>query len=551
MTAILLVFGGLIAGLVAIYMVRPAFVTVRLSAARFFEDQRAAGRSTLRICRPLPTRSFFLRLAVLLALVAAIVLFYLPQLTLPSQQVGVWFIVDRSASMSTLEGDGSRMDLARAELKSVGERARESGAGRVPCFDLSAFDLSFQDVARDIRGTSELHRTAAALKPRPLGTDLNLVRQAVQQGVEAHSGGCAISQVVVVSDMPAPPWIWAASSRGAVWMDIAHPVGNIGVTEISSVRDPFSGRVEKARFQIRAFGPVREAVRVTVSGPGGGNLLQRELPPGPEQSTSVEFPTNAPGRYRVKVSPGGAYRYDDEAEIDVPAADRIQVDWRVGRRDLLTQLGWQEDSGAPDLRVLPVNDDSADKPAILVGKGFQPGRPLSQPIWAFWGSSPLLTSLNFDVAERLGMQPAARLPEGFVPVLTGPEGAVWLAQRESPRAAYVPGLPSGGDDMLARFSNTVFLNAARWVLERRQPAPLFRLTSPEEPEPKGNLLALHPDEGNTERAPVSFGSLDFRPRATTQARRGSQRFWPFLMLAAIGIFLAERRLSFFGGARWA
>ena len=50
--------------------------------------------------------------------------------------------------------------------------------------------------------------------------------------------------------------------------------------------------------------------------------------------------------------------------------------------------------------------------------------------------------------------------------------AIWIAERATPVAAFVPGLPLDGDDNVARFSATVFLNSARWILERRPRPPL-------------------------------------------------------------------------------
>src|SRR5437773_2070028 len=110
MSVIYILFAVLIGGLIAAYMVQPAFTKVLLSAARFFEDDPKAGSGVWRFGRPKPTRSFFLQLLVLLTLLAAVILLYLPQ-AMARSTVGVWFIVDRSASMSTLQGGGSRMDL--------------------------------------------------------------------------------------------------------------------------------------------------------------------------------------------------------------------------------------------------------------------------------------------------------------------------------------------------------------------------------------------------------------------------------------------------------
>ena len=151
------------------------------------------------------------------------------------------------------------------------------------------------------------------------------------------------------------------------------------------------------------------------------------------------------------------------------------------------------------------------RPAIVLGRGYGPRRGPAQPVTTFLETSPLVAGLNFDVAERSGMSGPPSLPPGFTAVLSGPESAVWIAERATPVAAYVPGLPLDGDDNVARFSSTVFLNAARWILERRPRPPLFTLTSPEQPEPSGNRIALHPGEGNTGRMPRSVGAFD--PRA--------------------------------------
>jgi hypothetical protein len=158
-----------------------------------------------------------------------------------------------------------------------------------------------------------------------------------------------------------------------------------------------------------------------------------------------------------------------------------------------------------------------------------------------------LNGLNLDVAERSGMNRAPSLPPGFNPVLTGPEGAVWIAQRAAPVAAFVPGLPLEGDDSVARFASTVFLNAARWVLERRPRPALFTLTSPEQPQPAGTRIALHPGEGHTGRTPRSVGTFDPRGPRQLQAER-RLALWPWLAGAAALVFLTERGLALLRGS---
>ena len=197
--------------------------------------------------------------------------------------------------------------------------------------------------------------------------------------------------------------------------------------------------------------------------------------------------------------------------------------------------------------MLPSIEMLDSRPAIVLGSGYTPRTGPAQPVTTFVETSPLVTGLNLDVAERSGMSGAPSLPPGFNPVLTGPDSAVWIAERAAPVAAFVPGLPLDGDDNVARFSSTVFLNAARWVLERRPRPALFTLTSPEQPEPSGNRLALHPGEGNTGRTPRSIGAFDPRaPRGRQTERR--LPLWPWLVGAAALVFLTERGLALLRGA---
>jgi len=246
-------------------------------------------------------------------------------------------------------------------------------------------------------------------------------------------------------------------------------------------------------------------------------------------------------------NPGAALDPLAPKEIDVPPSGPVRVDWRVARREWLARLGWTEDRDNPDLRVLPSIEMLDTRPAVVVGSGYTPRSGLAQPVTTFLEASPLVSGLNLDVAERSGMSGAPSLPPGFNAVLSGPESAVWIAERAAPVAAFVPGLPLDGDDNVARFSSTVFLNAARWILERRPRPALFTLTSPDQPEPSGNRLALHPGEGNTGRTPRSVGTFDPRAPRGQQAER-RLALWPWLVGAAALVFLTERALALLRGA---
>jgi hypothetical protein len=347
--------------------------------------------------------------------------------------------------------------------------------------------------------------------------------------------------------MPAPPWMDGWASRGDIWIDVSQPAPNAGLVDLVDSRDRVSGEVRRLRVVVGTFGGMTtSAVTLTVRSPDGSSRVHPvESWDGPTGSVNVDL--SRPGQYAFHVNPGGAYRYDDEARIDVPRSGPVRVDWRVARREWLTRLGWTEDRDNPDLRVLPSIEMLDSRPAIVVGSGYGPRAGPAQPVTTFLETSALVAGLNLDVAERSGMRGAPSLPPGFTAALSGPEGAVWIAERPTPVAAFVPGLPLDGDDNVARFSSTVFLNAARWILERRPRPPLFTLTSPAQPEPSGNRIALHPGEGNTGRTPRSIGALD--PR-TLRGRETERRLplWPWLVGAAALVFLTERGLALLRGA---
>jgi hypothetical protein len=540
------VFGALAAALVVIYMARPNFRRAVLSAALFFQDDPVVG-STSRIAwsTPRPTRLFFMQLSVVLLLLLAVPHCRGAAVMDSSPGIGVRVLVDRSASMSTRQNGGTRFDAAIAALRAV-TTSQQSAIG---CFTLSAFDLEVSPVADRVRDAGELLDLASRLQPRPLGTELSLVQRALGERARASRDGCATSRTIVVSDMPAPPWMDGRdgpASRGDVWIDVSHPVPNAGVADVVDDRDRVSGQVRRVRVVVGTFGGMATSnVRLAVRSPDGAVRTRPvEVWDGP--TGSVDVTPTVPGRYTFQVTPGGAYRYDDEVAIDVPPSGAVRVDWRVAHREWLTRLGWTEDRENPDLRVLPSIEMLDSRPAIVVGSGYAPrARPL-QPVATFQETSALLNGVNLDVAERSGMNGAPPLPPGFSAVLAGPAGAVWIAERHAPAAAFVPGLPLDGQDNVARLSSTVFLNAARWILERRPRPALFTLTSPEHPEPSGSRIALHPGEGNTGRTPRSAGTFDPRaPRELQTARRLA--LWPWLVAAAAFVFAAERGLALLRG----
>jgi len=307
---------------------------------------------------------------------------------------------------------------------------------------------------------------------------------------------------------------------------------------------------------ITAFGQVPGSTTLTVTGPDG-KLEQRQANWRKTGIWREEFEFRLPGLYKLNLSPGGAYLYDDEAAVEVSAGQPIRVDWHTGNRtllDMLTGTGmWVEDSLKPDLRVAAWPGEADQVPTLFVGDGYDPAPTTGviAQIGYFDESSPLLQDLNLDVAERLGIRGEV-LPEEFLPVLQGvsPGGqlSTWLAQREAPLAAYVPGPPSLADNNLGRFSTTAFFNAARWLLQTRPLPEPYALTTPEQPEPEGKHLVLHLDEGNTTQTPHSRGSWDDLKPALAPGKK--QPLWPVLLAMFALLFLLDRFLCAWRGKQW-
>src|SRR6185436_10631065 len=212
--------------------------------------------------------------------------------------------------------------------------------------------------------------------------------------------GCPADAAVIVTDMPAPAWMDGANARRHAWIDVSEPVANAGLTDLVDTRDPVTGKVARVTLRLETFGPMKEKPSVTVTGPDGkAQVYPAARWDGP--SASVELTPTLPGRYALHVAPA----------------------------ELLDK-----------------------RPAIVAGPGYSRRSASPQAVTTFAETSPLLAGLNLDVAERAGLAAAPALPPGFNPVLSGRDGAVWIAERPSPLAVYVPGLPLDGEDTLARFS---------------------------------------------------------------------------------------------------
>ena len=79
--------------------------------------------------------------------------------------------------------------------------------------------------------------------------------------------------------------------------------------------------------------------------------------------------------------------------------------------------------------------------------------------------------------------------------------------------------------------------------------PLYRLTDIENPKPVGDRIVLHQGEGDTSSLNVfSSGSADDIRRASLGAEKIP--VWPSLLALCAFVFLLERVMAAYGGARW-
>jgi hypothetical protein len=526
-------------------MTYPRFLRRRLSAARFFRGlpPPKKGQSRLRWGKVKLTPPFFIQLLILLSLLAALLLLEKALSGDETRGLGVWFIVDTSASMSTKQAGETRMQAVSNQVDSALSRAQNAAKGKDLCFRLSALDLERRDIVE--QGDALAIRQALnQLEPRPLGTDLSILHRLIRSLNKPIDGEnqCRVSHLVVITDFPAPHWLSESEGIRVVWRDIAAPADNIGLTRIDTVRNPLSGFISEIRVEVTTYGIPPAGARIVVTGPGGDSIKNQPLAWEQNRFWRGSFVPFMPGEYKLQVTNGGAYTYDDTAEIRIGGGQQVRVDWQVRDRRLLRQLGWSQDNAAPQLRVTSRIDSFSDStvPTLIIGNGYKGTRQTPVEIRDFFETSPLLEDVNLDVVETLNL-PGLLLMEGFKSVLRGKNGHVWLAQADNPARAMVPGLPTGGDDVLGRFSATVFFNAVRWLLQKRETSPLYTLTSPQAIEPDINRLALHKDEGNTRRVNRSSGRLsDLKPIA---GKGKAKPIWPILVMAAALLFLIERLIA--------
>ncbi len=546
-----ILIGALIAGLVLIYLTRPNYDELELSAARFFAEFTSQNESALQFSLKslLLSRAFYLQLMVFLGLLLALLLTQCSRTAMAEQEgIGVWVVLDTSNSMSTIQNGDSRWAAALAEIDTLQSHLEALNSDIARCTKLSTFDLAIKEQPAGVH----LNDAVAGIAPRTVGTDLGNIRQ-LMAALEEEDETCAITHIVVISDMPAPDWLTeAAADTPFIWRDVSIPVGNVGITAIQGGGGDLLGTSSAINVEVTAFHEVPDNIILRVSDESGAVIKEESFTLQQPGIVRGSFLPEKSGLYTIEVQPGGNFSGDDLATIAVDVTQQIRVDWQLEDSSLREQLGWQEDSVNPHLRVRaaesPIKLDNS-VPELLIGKGYQPeGR--AAEIDYFDDDSPLLADVNLDVLERMSVTGLDLAPDSPLQhVLYDTNETVWLATGREQLAAYVPDLPvEFEEEELTAVFQLFFFNAARYLLQGRRPEPLYTLTSDSEPQPEGNRIALHPGEGNTARIPHSLGELaDIRPVLNNE---DEEPVWPLFLAVAACLFLIERILSLYGGPKW-
>ena len=534
---------GVAGGILVVHTAKSRFRHRKVSAAQFFKTLPPPRKSSprLSLSNPFKIPALYLRLLWGLLLIGAIWMANRTWHSGGKGPLGVWFLLDASSSMTTRQSDGTCWEAAIRVLDEVAGGIAAQPEGRSANYRISLFDQALRDLGEGRIGENPGGRLIG-IAPRELGTDLGLVRRALQRH-EGDSGNfnCA----VVISDRPAPAWLAQIENLQVVWRDVSEPVVNIGIDSIEAQRNPLNGSVAAVNVGVAVYGAEAPEVTLSVASPGDTARKSILVQWHKEGFGTVRVETAEPGMYVVRLSAGGAYSGDDEAAFRVPRPEGIRVDWRIADRTIPQSLGWTMTVQAPRFQVIPdIDQAKEDLPFLWVGSGV---RQQSSEVRDFVEASPLLTDLNFDVVEQYQPQDGAP-PPPFRSHLRDTDQRVWAALAVESGAAYVAGLPKGGDTPEDRLLTTLFFNAVRWLLQSSVPDPIYTLTSPIQPTPGDTRLNLHPGEGESAGQPRSFGETE--PLNGGAQRGQGEPVWPIWLTAAMFVLLMERMASLWGGPRW-
>lgn len=313
------VFGGISAGVVALYLWDRSKRRVRVATLRFFTaaERIAAVRRRRRIQQPLSLALQLIGIALMLLALA--------QLRLgapgPAARDHV-VILDTSAWMAARSGRGTLMDEARLAAWAYVRALPASDRVMLVRGDALATPATAFERNRAVleQALVDSHPGSTALN---LSQAIEFARQA-QRLQAGRSGEIVYSGAGRVLDRPSE--LASLPAAGVRVLPVNDALENCGLRRIGlrrSTRDPGSWQV---LVGVRNYGARPRTVSLVLSLDGAAAGARRlTLEPGAEENASFECRTRSAGRLEARLSPGDAFGGDDRAVLDLPAEKPLAV----------------------------------------------------------------------------------------------------------------------------------------------------------------------------------------------------------------------------------
>ncbi len=536
---------AMLGGLLVLYMTRPRFVHVSVSAHRYLKSLEIEDQETrLHWRTPLLTVPFWVQFLALTGLVVAMASLLWHSTASNDDAIGVALYVDTSDSMRTLQSGASAMSLATEAVNDIVEHL-ESLDHEV-CYRLHTFGLAVSDHG-SMLDPSQVRQWSQSLAPGPTGT--NLAALLHHQPQPAPS--CSAMHRIVVTDVPAPDNV-AEQELSTIWIDIGGPVPNNSVGTPLADINPMTGRVRQIAIPIDVHDERPADLIVTLPDGEAKTLCQAD-----SCDERVTFVPELAGSHEFRLAETGAYDGDDRLRIVIPeAAETLKVAWLADDRRLLDLFGWEDNPSEAVIAVMDL-DQNSELPAIVLSQALQDG---SGKIDGFVEGHPLLEDVNLDAAEAASWSgfDYKQLPENARPVLIGDNAQVWVAASDT--RVYVPSLGYANSKSY-NLSLLLFLNGVRHVLKQGSGA----LISERLRATKDVVLVQVEDEGSPTRLENKpYG--DYRrirelalpviesaetSSTDTQDIQPDSGWWRYLIILALIIVFLDRLLTTTVGRRYA
>ena len=552
MPAVLVVF---IVVLVILYMFRPYYQPFEISSAEFFETVKGPAISLrFNILSLVTSAPFWVQLFILGSLLLAVLLSDrgLPQA--PAESIGVLLAIDTSASMSTIDGNQTRMDTAKQEITTV--RAfvgdlHEAYPDVRFCESLMTFDSGGVRVQDGI--------PIENIKHRALGTataSLQVWLESILSGdAQQNNTLCQPTHVVVITDVTAPEWV-TQSEIPIIWRDVGEPVDNVGIVSIDPQGSELFGWNGSVEISITAYGTPPATTFISILDANNNLIDSRDLSWSVATTQSRTFQLPTAGDYTVMITPEDSYLYDNQATIRVDNFQNIRYSWELPTPlpfDL-SAVGWELSPNNPNIRIVSSSAElQSGIPTIIVGNEYRQATD-SHAITYFEEETGILDRISLDAAQSLhiGQSPfiTSLTPDLYTVILADDSDTVLVAMNDSAPFVTIPGPPMiDADPELNSFSQTLFFNAVRWLLNSSAITPeLYSNTTNANPNPIGNINVLHDGEGATHTQNSGFG--DFSDITPVEPQVAEDPIWAVLLLLASVILVIERGLTLFGRHPW-